>query len=107
MKTDRGREREGEIQSLDTGRWDEPRQKGGRREGWREQELTPAQTQEAFAYEAGSDLPGHRHVGLPRLGQDPAERRQEEEVEACRSHGAHALATRSGGEAEGAEEEDR
>ena len=42
---------------------------------------TCIQTQEAFAYDAVAEPSCHRHVGLPRLRQNPAERRQEEEMQ--------------------------
>lgn len=53
--------------------------------------LTPSQAQEALPYEPRPNLPGHRHVGLPSLREDPAEGRQEEEVQEGRSHDADAL----------------
>lgn len=49
---------------------------------------TPAQTQEAFAYDAVAQASCHRHVGLPGLGQNPAEGGQEEEVKEGRYQGA-------------------
>lgn len=42
---------------------------------------TPAQTQEPLADDAVPEASRHRHVGLPGLGQDPAEGGQEEEME--------------------------
>lgn len=49
---------------------------------------TPAETQEALAYDAVPEASRHRHVGLPGLRQDPAERGQEEEVEEGSNQGA-------------------
>lgn len=49
---------------------------------------TPAQTQEALAYDAVAQASCHRHVGLPGLGQNPAEGGQEEEVKEGRYQGA-------------------
>lgn len=53
--------------------------------------LTPAQTQKALADEPGPDLSCHRHVGLPGLREDPAERCQEEEVQKGCRHDADTL----------------
>lgn len=55
--------------------------------------LTPAQTQKALADESGPNLSRYRHVGLPGLCEDPAERREEEEVQEGCCHDAHALLT--------------
>lgn len=52
---------------------------------------TPAQAQKALSDEPGANLPRHRHVGLPGLGEDPAEGRQEEKVQKGRGHDADAL----------------
>lgn len=49
---------------------------------------TPAETQEALAYDAVPEASRHRHVGLPGLRQNPAERGQEEEVEEGSNQGA-------------------
>lgn len=53
--------------------------------------LTPAQTQEAFADDAVSQAARNGHVGLPRLRQDPTERRQEEEMQERRHQRTHDL----------------
>lgn len=55
---------------------------------------TPAQAQKALSDEPGANLPRHRHVGLPGLGEDPAEGRQEEKVQKGRGHDADALRTK-------------
>lgn len=52
---------------------------------------TPAQAQEAFAYEACPHLANHSQVRLPRLCQYPAEGCQEEEMKECSSHSTQAL----------------
>lgn len=49
---------------------------------------TPAQTQETLAYDAVPEAPRHRHVRLPRLRQNPAERGQEEEMKERCNQGA-------------------
>ena len=52
---------------------------------------TPAETQEALAYDAVPQAARDRHVGLPRLRQHPAEGGQEEEVEERSHKGAQHL----------------
>lgn len=49
------------------------RENGSGEVQWHIMLLTPAQTQKALADEPGPDLSGHRHVGLPGLGEHPAE----------------------------------
>ena len=53
--------------------------------------LTPAQAQEALADEAVPEAARHGHVGLPGLGEHPAEGRQEEEVQEGGHQRAHHL----------------
>ena len=55
--------------------------------------LTPAQAQKALADEPGPNLSRHCHVGLPGLCEDPAEGRQEEEVQKGSRHDTDALLT--------------
>lgn len=53
--------------------------------------LTPAQAEETLADEAVPEAAGHGHVGLPGLGEHPAEGGQEEEVEESSHQSAHHL----------------
>lgn len=53
--------------------------------------LTPAQAKETLADEAVPEAAGHGHVGLPGLGEHPAEGGQEEEVEEGSHQRAHHL----------------
>lgn len=53
--------------------------------------LTPAQAEEAFADEAVPEAACHGHVGLPGLGEHPAEGRQEEEMQEGGHQRAHHL----------------
>lgn len=53
--------------------------------------LTPAQAEETLAYDAISEAARHSHVRLPRLREDPAERRQEEEMKERCNQGAQDL----------------
>lgn len=61
--------------------------------------LTPAQAQEALADKAVPQAARHGHVGLPGLGQHPAEGRQEEKVQEGGHQRAHHLRGQAGGEA--------
>lgn len=49
---------------------------------------TPAKTQETLADNTIPKATRHGHVWLPRLSQDPAEWRQEEEMKECCNQGA-------------------
>jgi len=55
------------------------------------QELTPSQAEEAFPNEPGPNFSCHSHIGLPSFCQNPAEGRQEKEVQKCSCHRAYAL----------------
>lgn len=68
---------------------------------------TPAETQETLAYDAVPEASRHRHVRLPRLRQNPAERGQEEEMKERCDHGAQDLEQQrdSGGRGRGEEED--
>lgn len=55
------------------------------------QALTPSQAEEAFPDEPGPNFPRHGHIGLPSFCQDPAEWRQEKEVQKSSCHRAYAL----------------
>ena len=52
---------------------------------------TPAEAQETLADQARPHLADDGEVRLPRLGQYPAERRQEEEMQEGRRHSAQTL----------------
>lgn len=53
--------------------------------------LTPAEAQETLANESWPHFANDSQVGLPRLCQHPAERRQEEEVQEGSSHSTETL----------------
>lgn len=54
-------------------------------------QLTPSQAEETFPNEPGPNFPCHSHIGLPSFCQNPAEGRQEKEVQKCSCHRAYAL----------------
>lgn len=54
-------------------------------------ELTPAEAQKALANEPWPHFSNDSKVRLPRLGQHPAEGRQEEEMQEGGSHSTEAL----------------
>lgn len=58
--------------------------------------LTPSQAQEALADKARADAADDRQVGLPGLGEHPAEGGEEEKMKKCRSHSADTLEQEGG-----------
>lgn len=67
------------------------RKKRKRKKKEKEAAPTPAQAQKAFPDQPSANLPRHRHVGLPGLGEDPAEGCQEEKVQKGRRHDTDTL----------------